>query len=250
MIVIVFVFGLIVGSFLNAVIFRLHSSESIIRGRSHCVHCKHELSPMDLIPVVSFMILSGKCRYCHKKISWQYPLVELVTGLVFVLLALSSDFRLLTSEFWYLLTVICFLIIIAVFDFKHFLILDVVIYPALILATIYNLSTGFFVEGIIGALVISGFFAAQYFVSKGRWIGFGDVKLGLLLGSIFGLKLGLVMLLLAYFMGAIVGVGLLITGRKKLSSELPFGVFLSISAILIMLYGQDLADWYYNLLGL
>jgi leader peptidase (prepilin peptidase) / N-methyltransferase len=246
---IIFCLGLIIGSFLNAVIFRLNENESFVGGRSHCMHCHHELSAYDLIPVVSFILLGGKCRYCHKQISWQYPAVELITAVTFSLLALNFQLSIFNFQFLVQIIIASFLIVIAVFDLKHYLILDKVVFPALAVITIYNMLTGFFVAGVLGALVVSGFFAAQYFVSKGTWIGFGDVKLGLLLGSIFGVKLGIIMLVLAYFFGAIVGVFLLINKRKNLRSELPFGVFLSLAAITMMLYGREIGNWYFNLIG-
>jgi leader peptidase (prepilin peptidase)/N-methyltransferase len=246
---IIFLLGLIVGSFLNAVIFRLHSGESFVMSRSHCPHCDHELSAMDLIPVISYLLLSGKCRYCQKKISWQYPTVELLTAVIFVLIASNFVLPLTSIQFWVQVIMAGFLIVIAVFDLKHYLILDKVIFPALIIITAYNFYDGFLVNGLLGALLISGFFAAQYFISSGRWIGFGDVKFGLVLGSIFGWKVGIVMLVLAYFIGAIVGVILLIRKTKELKSELPFGVFLSIAAILMMIYGQRISEWYFGLIG-
>lgn len=246
----VFILGLIIGSFLNAVIFRLKEDESFIKGRSHCPHCKHNLSSLDLIPLFSFIFLGGRCRYCRKAISWQYPIIELVTAVTFILLAQNFQFSISNFQFWFQCVMAGFLIVIAVYDLKHYLILDKIVFPALAVVTAYNLFTGFFVQGLLGAALIAGFFAAQYYFSNGRWIGFGDVKLGLVLGSIFGFKMGIIMLVLAYFMGAIVGVFLIMTGRKQLGSELPFGVFLSLSAIIMMIAGHQLSAWYYNLIGL
>ncbi|HEX9503792.1 MAG TPA: prepilin peptidase [Patescibacteria group bacterium] len=257
----IFIFGLIIGSFLNAVIYRLKSGESFLFTRSHCPSCKHELAAQDLVPLFSFLLLRGRCRYCSKKISWQYPLIELSTAVSFILLALNLESGIWNLEFYYLLTVICFLIVIAVFDYKHYLILDKVVFPALGLAIIWNIyqdlaahslftTRSHFIAGILGALLVSGFFGLQYFVSQGRWIGFGDVKLGLFLGSLFGLKISIVMLVIAYFVGALVGVGLVLLNRKTFASKLPFGVFLSFSAIIMLLYGYQITDWYFKLIGL
>ncbi|OGE80636.1 MAG: hypothetical protein A2660_00815 [Candidatus Doudnabacteria bacterium RIFCSPHIGHO2_01_FULL_45_18] len=260
--IIIFVLGLVVGSFLNVVVYRLHSGESVVFKRSHCPKCGHELAVLDLIPVVSFIWLNRSCRYCQTKISWQYPLIELTTAILFVLLAQNFQFSIFNFQFWYLLTVICFLIVIAVFDYKHYLILDKVIFPALALVTVWNifldLTTHYslltthshFVSGLEGALLVSGFFGLQYFVSRGRWIGFGDVKFGLLLGSLFGFKLSLIFLLVSYAIGGAFGLILIVFGGKKLGSKLPFGVFLSASAIIMMLYGLKLTNWYFKLLGL
>lgn len=258
MIVLIFIFGLIIGSFLNAVIYRLYVKESFLFTRSHCPHCNHELAAKDLVPLFSFLALQGKCRYCHKPISWQYPLVELLTAILFV-----AAYNLHPTPYTlaFQLVFISFLIVIAVFDYKHYLILDKVVFPALTLAVIWNiyldLTTHYslatthshFVSGLIGALVVSGFFALQYYISRGRWIGFGDVKLGLFLGSLFGVKSSIVMLFMAYALGAVVGLILIALDRKTLGSKLPFGVFLSISAIIMLLYGMHLTDWYFRLIG-
>ena len=133
-----FVLGTICGSFLNCVIYRLEVSKSFLKGRSYCPHCKHILSWQDLIPIFSFIFLKGKCRYCQKPISWQYPLVELATGILFIWTYLSYDRDLSMSLIFYLIFA-CFLIIIFVYDLKHYLIPDKVIYPAIVLAFLYNI---------------------------------------------------------------------------------------------------------------
>ena len=246
----IFVLGLIVGSFLNAVIHRLHSGESVVSDRSRCVHCHHVLTSADLIPIFSFVWLGGKCRYCQKPISWQYPIIELTTAVTIVLLAQNFEFRISNFEFWYQVVFASTLIVIGVFDFKHYLILDRVVYPALGLAIVWSIVNGHLVNSLLGAITISGFFALQYFISRGRWIGFGDVKFGLFLGMLFGVKLGLTMLFISYLLGAFVGLGLILAGRKNLGSRLPFGSFLAISAIITMLYGPALLGWYLGLIGL
>lgn len=143
----IFVFGTICGSFLNCVIYRLEIGESFLKGRSYCPHCKHVLTWQDLIPIFSFLILKGKCRYCHQKISWQYPLVELATGILFVStliyffsktsILVNSAMTELTSIYY--LVIACFLIIIFVYDLKHYIIPDKVIYPAIAIAFLYQL---------------------------------------------------------------------------------------------------------------
>jgi leader peptidase (prepilin peptidase)/N-methyltransferase len=256
-----FLFGLIVGSFLNVVIFRLHSGDSFVGGRSRCLTCKTELKSKDLVPLLSFLLLSGKCRYCRTKLSWQYPFVELATAAAFVLISLTTPI-----EDWagiiFRLAISSLFIVIAVYDFKYYLILDKIIYPAMFLVLGWNISTDLIgscsiedancsvAGGLLGALIASGFFALQYFVSKGRWIGFGDVKLGILLGLVAGYPTTIFLLFLAYILGAVVGLTLIATGKKDLSSRLPFGSFLSVSAIITLIYGQQIIGWYLNLLGL
>lgn len=134
--ILIFIFGLLVGSFLNSIIYRLQSGESFLFKRSFCPYCRHKLGWQDLIPLLSFLILRGRCRYCSQKISLQYPLVELVTGILFVLMFWILDF-----EFWILgfyLLIACFLIIIFVYDLKHYIIPDKVIYPAILVVLIYQ----------------------------------------------------------------------------------------------------------------
>lgn len=276
----VFIFGLIIGSFLNAVIFRLHSGESFVNGRSHCIHCKRELRVLDLVPLFSFIYLRGRCRYCHKKISWQYPIIELATALTFILLARNFQFfppqssifnvggipllavTISNFQFWFQLVFTSILIVIAMFDLKHYLILDKVIFPAMGLSLIYNvyldlsLKQSFFgwhsmfVLGLLSGLGLAAFFALQFLISRGRWIGFGDVKLGFLLGLILGWPQSLAALILAYFSGALVGLSLIALGKKQLSSKLPFGTFLGFSAIIITIWGQPMVHWYLKLIGL
>jgi leader peptidase (prepilin peptidase)/N-methyltransferase len=250
MLVLVFILGLIVGSFLNAVIFRLYSGESFLSGRSHCVNCGHTLAAYDLVPLFSFLFLGGKCRYCGKKISIQYPLVEFITGIVFVLVLLHYGLRITDYGFWFQIIMACFLIVIAIFDFKHYLILDKVIFPALGLVVVYNIWQSNFWMGLLSGFGVAGFFLLQYLISKGKWIGFGDVKFGLLLGNLSLWPQSLLVLFLAYMIGAMVGIVLIATGKKDLGSKLPFGVFLSLSAIIVMLAGERIMSWYLNLIGL
>ena len=184
--VFVFILGLIIGSFLNAVIHRLKTKESLITSRSKCVSCNHKLGARDLIPVVSFLFLKGKCRYCNVKISWQYLLVELSTAILFVLgyfLYLSSycplnicseiPLNILLVYFSYI-TFCSFLVVIFVYDLKHYLILDKVVVPAIFISLIFNLSLGFNIFNLLlAALIVSGFFMLQFIISKGKWIGGG-----------------------------------------------------------------------------
>lgn len=249
MIIIYIILGLIVGSFLNALIHRLATGESIAHGRSKCPSCGHELAPVDLVPVLSFIYLAGKCRYCGKKISWQYPIVELVTAVSFFLVAMNYGSQIGDYRLWFQLVFVCFFIVIAVFDLKHYLILDKVLLPAGILALIFAVINGELINGLLGVLIISGFFAAQFYISKGHWIGFGDVKFGIVLGLLFGMSKGLILLFLSYCAGAAVGLILIAMGRKHLSSRLPFGTFLSFCGIIILLYGDMILQWYLNLIG-
>ena len=270
-----FLLGLAVGSFLNSVIYRLHSGESFLKGFSHCPHCKHRLDWKDLIPLLSFIILKGKCRYCHQKISFQYPLVELTTGILFLFpfffphLYLTSDRLLNMNELLFYWVSSCFLIIIFVYDLKHYIIPDKIIYPAIVITFLYQFLKSLEFEnwnlfgiwdlpacagGEFGILkpILSALFASVFFLmivifSRGKWMGMGDVKLAFFMGLFLGFPNILAALFLAFFIGAIIGLGLIISGKKKLSSEVPFGPFLVSGTFLALFLGQDIIDWYINL---
>lgn len=260
--IIVFLFGLAVGSFLNALIWRLHTGESILKGRSRCPKCKHVLGFWDLVPILSFLFQKGKCRYCREKISWQYPLVELVTAILFTI-AYSMTFKfqlpifnkfsifnfqiLELVKWWFVVAV---MIVIFVFDLKYSLILDKAVYPAAVVAFLMSplLDERGVWHGIATALIAaaigSGFFLLQYILSKGKWIGGGDIKMGGLMGLILGVKGLLVALFFAYIIGALVGLGLIALKRKTMKSQIPFGTFLAIGTIIAMFWGEGILRWY------
>lgn len=249
----VFIFGLIIGSFLNCVIYRFEKKESFLKGRSYCPQCKHGLRWYDLIPILSYILLLGKCRYCKKTISLQYPLVELATGLLF--LAVFNPEH--TVRTFYLLLTNCFLIIIFVYDLRHYIIPDKVIFPAIGVSLAYIsflLFTGDYSLSQFLNMIYSGFWPAFFFlslfvISQGKWLGFGDVKLAFFMGILLGFPKILVALFLAFSIGGIIGVGLIIARIKKIKSELPFAPFLIVGIYLAMFWGQYLIDWYLGLLG-
>lgn len=258
----VFLFGLIIGSFLNCIIYRLEKDKSFLRGRSFCPHCKHILSFWDLIPVFSFIFLGSRCRYCQKKISWQYPLVEVFTGLIFFLLfrQFFSSTAFLAGEgvldclnliFYWIIA--CFLIIIFVYDLKHYIIPDSIIYAAIIIAAIFNFQFFFLGQfqilsyAVLSALGAAAFFLFIVIISQGRWMGVGDIKLAFLMGLFLGWPNILVALFLAFYIGAIMGVILLIIGRKKLKSEIPFAPFLVTGTFFALFFGNELVSWYFAL---
>lgn len=261
---IIFIFGLIIGSFLNVVILRLEAKKSFLFGRSACPSCKKTIGWYDNIPLVSFLALGGRCRQCKKSISWQYPLVEFFTAAIFVWLNWHFG---LSLKFFVLAVSSCFLLIIFVYDLKYYLILDRVAVPAIIFAFLANLYLGLgFWNLILGAIIGGGFFALQFFAScivlsfnkqfsvsfkwedKGKWVGDGDIRLGILMGLILGWKFLLVALFLAYTIGAIFGLVLIAWNKKKMSSAVPFGPFLVAATFIAIVYGRDLLNWYLNLL--
>jgi len=260
----VFLFGLIIGSFLNCVIYRLEHKQSFLRGRSFCPHCKHTLSWQDLIPVFSFLFLKGKCRYCKKRISWQYPLVEIATALLFLLIfnfkfLILNQFSIFNFEtityFLYLLIIGSLLIIVFVFDLKHFIIPDKVIFPAIGLALVYNfyqlLTTHYplstVLNNLYAAIGASAFFLFIVLVSRGKWMGIGDIKLAFLMGVLLGFPYILVALFFSFLIGAIIGIGLILAKRKTMKSEVPFGPFLVIGTFTALFWGEIIINWYWSL---
>lgn len=250
----VFMFGAVIGSFLNAVLWRLHTGESFVKGRSYCPSCEHALSAKDLVPIVSWLILGGRCRYCRKGISASYLLIELATGLLFVAAAYSvfsadgaSAVGLAGLLFtWYLLAT---LVLIFVFDLRHMLILRAVTVPATVLALAGNLALGANPLSLgIGMLLGGGIFWLQYVLSKGKWIGGGDIQLGILMGAMLGWRHTLAAVFLAYIVGAFYGVIVLASGRKEWKSEIPFGTFLSAATAAMLLWGERIIGWYLGLM--
>lgn len=247
----VFIFGLIIGSFLNCVIYRLEHKQSFIKGRSFCPHCKHTLLWYDLMPVFSYLFLSCKCRYCKKSISVQYPLVEIATGILFASLA-NFDHAIQTVYFFIIFS---FLIIIFVYDLKNYIIPDKVVLPAVGLALAYNLFSvliGDFSWQVFWGRIFAGFWPALFFfllffVSQGKWMGFGDVKLAFLMGLLLGPVKVITALYTAFITGAVIGLWLVIFGRKKIKSEMPFGPFLIAGTYLAMIFGNSLSAWYFKI---
>lgn len=213
-----FIFGLCVGSFLNVLIWRLNDEKApkFWQGRSLCPKCKHQLNWKDNIPLLSFLLLNGRCRFCHKKISWQYPLVELLTGLVF----------LLATPVWVI--VACCFIVIFFSDWIYGLIPDEM--------TLILLITGIFLNwnnwsvGFVALLVLLGLFV----VTRGKGIGFGDVKLIFPLGLLLGWPKILVMFYITSILGGLYALILLLLRRRKFGDTIALGPFLIIGTVIAL----------------
>ena len=251
-IIFVFIFGLAIGSFLNCLIWRLHKKESLMN-RSYCPKCGKQIAWHDNIPLLSFVILGGKCRNCGKSISWQYPAVELITGLLFVISFIINfqfsnitlDLLLLTLRNFFLISV---MIVIFIYDLRWYLILDIITLPACLIVFILNLILGFnlwnlLISGIIG----SSFFLVQFLISRGKWIGGGDIRLGLLIGLSLGFQGALVAIFISYLIGSIIGIGLILTNKKQFGSEAPLGVFLAVGTIITLFWQTEILSWYLNI---
>ena len=241
------IFGLVVGSFLNAALWRMHSGESLVVGRSHCIRCKHTLSWYELIPLISFLIQRGRCRACKRSISWQYPAIELGVAFLFVgaFFAAPSNDIATVVYFWVLSATFLF---IFVYDLRHYIIPDSALI-ILIVATLAAIISGVWLEGNVWGALLAGFvLALPFFIiviaSGGRWMGMGDAKLSFVMGLILGLLHGFIALFLASILGAIIGVGLIFAGRKTMKSAIPFGPFLILGTAISLIFGDILIMWY------
>ncbi|GIW63510.1 MAG: type 4 prepilin-like proteins leader peptide-processing enzyme [Patescibacteria group bacterium] len=235
------ILGLSVGSFLNVVIDRLAYGKSIL-GRSQCDFCEKKLGLLDLIPVLSYILLLGKCRYCGKKLSIYYPLIEIVTAVVFFL-----GFRFFGYDYFRLFVILAIFssfIVIFFTDLKYYVIPDEVQLFLLLFSFIYKFnctqSCLFYGFQLFFSSLVSGFFVALpllflFYITKGKGLGFGDVKLGFNLGFLFGVKSGFLVLYLAFLLGGVLSVFLLISGRKNLKAKIPFGPFIVVSSFLFIL---------------
>ena len=251
-----FILGLIIGSFLNVVIIRLNTEKSF-GGRSACMSCQNQLVWYELVPVFSFLFLRGRCRNCKARISIQYPLVEFATGLIFALLFLKfsvygGQYIFFTPEFFisyaYYAVMFSLLIVIATYDLKHKIIPDTLAMVLGILAFVglffFNPNVSFlpyfhfpsFLDFFSGVLV-SAIFALFWLVSKGTWMGLGDAKLSVGLGWLLGFSLMLSGVVIAFWIGAVVGLALVIFSKKHgMKTEIPFAPYLVLGALLAFLF--------------
>ncbi|MGM0438975.1 MAG: prepilin peptidase [Patescibacteria group bacterium] len=251
-----FLFGLAIGSFLNCFIYRFKIDKTLT-GRSFCPNCGHELSAFDLVPVFSFLILKGRCRYCNQKISWQYPLVELANGFLFLgsYLFFKPESLLEYTSFFLFLIILSLLVFIFVYDLKHLIIPNKIIYPAIGISFFkigidaYQVSSlSFFINHLLSGIGIFIFFFLIYFLSKGKGIGFGDVRYSFLLGFLLGFPHSIVALFFSFISGAIIGIGLIIFQSKSRKDMIPFGPFLIVGTLVGLFYGQTVINWYFNFL--
>lgn len=297
-----FILGTAVGSFLNVVVERTAREEHIL-GRSYCESCKKKLSPRDLIPVISYIITRGRCRYCNDHLSIQYPLVEVATGLIFVIttylilhnLYLNTDLNgnsIHLPYFSHALPLLFYFIVssalIALFlsDFKYGMLFDNITLPTITFIVIYKLFTtlyllwshfqrlnaGQFGQYLIqagyletkaqfsllpllytfaGSLGIALFFLLLIVITKGRGMGGGDVKLGILIGLAAGWPYMIASIMIGFLTGSLISLILLLIRRKRVGQTIPFGPFLIIGCIAVMFFGNTIINWYItNILGL
>ncbi len=246
----ILVFGTIVGSFLNVVVLRYGTGMSIARGRSQCFSCGKMLHWYELVPVASFIFLWGRCSVCKSKISWQYPLVEMFTGLLFLATFIHVGISVYLPYYWFVMSL---LVAISVYDFKHKIIPDGMAFLFGFVTLIASLFTFFYtgentVFDILAGPVLALPFALLWLVSRGRWIGLGDAKLVIGIGFMLGLAKGVSAVVLAFWIGAGISVAIIIIQKSRLllssknltmKSEIPFGPFLILGTLIVFFFGLD-----------
>jgi leader peptidase (prepilin peptidase)/N-methyltransferase len=275
-ITVLIVFGLCLGSFVNALVWRLHEQDiesskkkpsksylkdlSISKGRSMCPDCHHTLSTIDLVPVLSWVSLRGKCRYCHKPVSKQYPVVELTTMGLFVLSYLYWPVAFTHAQvvffILWLVLLVGFMALI-VYDLRWMLLPDRIVFPLGVVAAamaLITISTNArpshaALSVALAVAVGGGIFYLLYQISGGRWIGGGDVKLGWLLGLVVATPAkAMLFIFIAAVAGSAITLPMLASGCMKRTSNIPFGPFLIAGAVVSLLIGTRILDWYQNML--
>lgn len=254
----VFLLGTIIGSFLNVVIFRFNTGRTVVKGRSMCMNCSNHLSWYELIPVFSFLIQKGKCRNCQSRISHQYPLVEVITGLIFALIAFKFLPILYFSYVLYVFYVVLFvfvfslLIVISVYDLRHKIIPDKLVFTFIIISflsvfispflfgSIFTLPT---LASLISGPILSLPFVILWYVSRGRLMGLGDGKLFLGVGWLLGLSQGIFAVILSFCLGSVVSLLVMFFYKKKnkinMKTEVPFAPFIIIATFVTFLFNFD-----------
>lgn len=242
MLVAVLVLGLTVGSFLNVVIARLPERKSLWGPRSNCPRCGASIRWYDNVPLLSFVLLRGRCRACRVRIPWRYPIVELLTAAAFVVAHASFGSIL---EFVVAAAFLSALIAIAAIDLAHQIIPDVITLPGILAGVLANLATGRapWLDTLIGILTGGGIFLVIILASHGG-MGHGDMKLGAMLGAFLGWKVTLFALFVAVLLGGALAIGLLATGLKGRKDPIPFGPFLALGGVVGLFWGERVVRWY------
>lgn len=260
---VLFALGCVVGSFLNVVVYRTVEQQSWVTGRSKCESCGHQIRWFDNIPLVSYLLLGGKCRDCKTPISMTHPVIELLTGSLFVwwywfgafFFQLShSPFQTIQPLFWLLVGILLLMIVVS--DFMYFIIPDTIVAILFVLTILYRITLVWFgvmqVSDLLWSLVAMTvaflFFGSLWLITKGKGFGMGDVKLVVPLALLLGWQKIFVGLFLAFLFGAIFGVVLIVLGKKRFGEVIPFGPFIVLGSITALIFGQNLLQWYIALL--
>jgi prepilin signal peptidase PulO-like enzyme (type II secretory pathway) len=259
MLIIFLIAGLIIGSFLNVLVYRLNVAEDFLVSRSKCPHCKEQIRWYDNIPVASFILLKFRCRDCKEKISWQYPIVEILTGIIFALIGWKF-FNLVDTSSWlltaYYLFVASTLVVIFVYDLIYMEIPMIVLWVGVFVVIAFGLYADWgnqallldmkIYSGILAAFVSFVFFFALSAGSQERWMGMGDAYLVILLGLILGWPEILLALFLAFFFGATYGIIAIALKKKKMKSQVPFAPFLILGTLIALFCYTPIINWYFS----
>ena len=244
--IIIVIFGITIGSFLNVCIYRIPLGESIVTAPSHCMTCGRKLKWYDMVPVFSWLVLGGKCRNCKSKISVQYPIIEGVNGILYVVICAVNGLEWSSMIYCFMASA---LLVLSIIDWRTYEIpfgINVFLFVLGIAMTILDREN--LVEHLIGMICVSGLLGILYLLTGGRAIGGGDIKLMFACGLILGWKL----ILLAFFLGCIIGsvVHIIRMSVKKAGRMLAMGPYLSAGILLAALWGNAWINWYLSLLGL
>ena len=249
-----FLIGTCIGSFLNVVVDRIPQGKSILKGRSHCDYCQHVLSLWDLFPVLSFMLLWGKCRYCHRSLSFQYPLIELATGVLFVLSYVAIGQAISGVGLILLLlklALVANFFALSVMDIKYGILSDKLVLFAAVITTLLYIQEPFvlLMHGLVG-LACLAVLMGLFLFTKGKGIGLGDVKLSFVMGYLLGFPMILIAFYLAFLTGGLVAIILVLAKKRKLvGGTIAFGPFLLLGTYVSWLFGNFLWTLILHLLG-
>lgn len=244
----VLIFGLVIGSFLNVCIYRIPREESICYPPSHCTNCSHKLGLIDLVPVLSYMCLRGKCRYCGDKISIRYPLIELLNGILYLLIYLKYGIALETLKYCILVSI---LVVISMIDFDtQDIYTSIIIFAAIIGIVfviieklVYGDNVFYLLAGAIAGAAIIGLIV---FITKG--MGEGDIEIAGVCGLFLGLRGILLALFLSVICGGIVGIFIVVLKLKKVKDKIAFGPFIALGTFISIMYGNEIISWYLRFL--
>ncbi len=258
--IIIFFFGTIIGSFLNVVILRYRSGRSIVSGKSMCFACGKKLCFFELVPIGSFLTQRGRCESCHTKISWQYPLIEALTGVLFLFIYFHFEYLIQDNTllfailFSYYAFIFSLFIVLSVYDIKHKVLPD-----GLVLTFISIVFIGmFFIQGdtivlhiphytqFLAGIILPAPFSLLWLISKGKWMGLGDSKFMIGIGFLLGLSAGATAILFSFWIGAVVSILVLLFSRffgkhgVSLKTAIPFGPFLALGTMIVVLFNCNL----------
>ena len=246
-VILIFILGLIVGSFSNVCIYRIPRNESMIYPASHCPKCRSSIKPIDNIPLLSYILLKGKCRNCGSKISIQYPVVEFLTGIIYIFIFLIYG---LTLQSLIYIILSSALIIIAFIDLNEQIVPDIISLPGIVIGLILSFFVPYisFINSVLGVVVGGGIILVIGLVGsvifKKEAMGGGDVKLAAMIGAFLGWKYTIISLFLGFFLGALVGIFLILSKIKSKEDMVPFGPFIALGSFITFLWGEKILSWY------